>query len=190
MNLERSHWDAARFADSCAGCHATAVDPKEKAFAAVSLDCFTCHGRRAGRARQEAGAGPPVAETEGRGAGRDLDLRAVPRPHRQRRRRPAGPYPTNFVAGDNLFRDFRADFSDEALKALSTADRHVMENVRDVVVFGREAVTCLSCHDVHGRSSKKHHRVPEGDNCSDLPQGRRSGWNLKPFSNFSKTCGY
>ena len=70
------------------------------------------------------------------------------------------------MAGDNLFRDFQADFSDEALKALSTADRHVMENVRDVVVFGKESVTCLSCHDVHGRSSKKHHRVPKGDYCS------------------------
>ena len=26
------------------------------------------------------------------------------------------PYPNNFVAGDNLFRDFQVDFSDEALE--------------------------------------------------------------------------
>ena len=100
------------------------------------------------------------------------------------------PYPTNFVAGDNLFRDFQVDFSDEALNGLSTADRHVMENVRDVVVFGREAVTCLSCHDVHGRSSKKHHRVPKGDNCLTCHKADGSSGDLKPFSNFSKTCGY
>src|SRR4051794_7347286 len=43
-SAERPHWNMTQFADSCAGCHATAVDPKEKAFSAVALDCFACHG--------------------------------------------------------------------------------------------------------------------------------------------------
>src|SRR5262245_21759177 len=30
-SVERPHWHESRFADSCAGCHTTAVDPKEKA---------------------------------------------------------------------------------------------------------------------------------------------------------------
>ena len=43
-SLKDPHWDADRFAESCAGCHATAVDPKEKSFSVVSLDCYVCHG--------------------------------------------------------------------------------------------------------------------------------------------------
>ena len=37
-------WDKNHFADRCAGCHSTAVDPKTKSFAAFGLDCYTCHG--------------------------------------------------------------------------------------------------------------------------------------------------
>ncbi len=38
------HWNAKIFGDRCAGCHTTAVDVTSRAFSAVSLDCFTCHG--------------------------------------------------------------------------------------------------------------------------------------------------
>ena len=46
------------------------------------------------------------------------------------------PYPNNFVAGDNLFRDFRVDLTEMAIQKLNPADRHVQENVRDVVLLG------------------------------------------------------
>jgi predicted CXXCH cytochrome family protein len=189
VSVERPHWDAARFADSCAGCHTTAVDPKEKAFSAVSLDCFACHGN----VPAEHAKKPELAHLSPR---RKDDARVVTSICAQchvrtgKSKDTGRPYPTNFVAGDNLFRDFRADFSDAALAALSTADRHVMENVRDVVVFGREAVTCLSCHDIHGRSSKKHRRVAEGDNCLTCHTADGPKRDRKPFSTFSKTCGY
>ncbi len=41
---EQPHWDAERLPSDCAGCHATAVDPNTHAFAAVSIDCYACHG--------------------------------------------------------------------------------------------------------------------------------------------------
>ena len=44
VSPERPHWDIKTFGDSCAGCHTTAVDPKEKAFSSPSLDCYVCHG--------------------------------------------------------------------------------------------------------------------------------------------------
>jgi predicted CXXCH cytochrome family protein len=189
VSTDRPHWDAARFADSCAGCHTTAVDPKEKAFSAVSLDCFACHGS----VPAEHAKKPELAHLSPK---RAPDARVVTSICAQchvrtgRSKDTGRPYPTNFVAGDNLFRDFRADFSDAALLALSSADRHVMESVRAVVVFGREAVTCLSCHDVHGRSSKKHHRVPESDNCLTCHNADGPKRDRKPFSTFSKSCGY
>lgn len=189
VSVERPHWNAAQFADSCAGCHTTAVDPKEKAFSAVSLDCFACHGS----VPAEHAKKPELAHLSPK---RKDDARVVTSICAQchvrtgRSKDTGRPYPTNFVAGDNLFRDLRADFSDAALAALSSADRHVMENVRGVVVFGREAVTCLSCHDVHGRSSRKHHRAAEGDSCLTCHNAGGPKRDRKPFSAFSKTCGY
>src|SRR5262249_4616733 len=75
------------------------------------------------------------------------------------------PYPNQFVPGDNLFRDFQVDWSPEHLKKLNPADAHVLANVRDVVLLGKEDVTCLSCHDVHQQSSQKHRRVAPGESC-------------------------
>jgi predicted CXXCH cytochrome family protein len=189
FSAERPHWDATTFGDACAGCHTTAVDPKEKTFSALSLECFVCHGV------------PPAEhtkkpETALLTTGRKDEPRVVTAICAQchvrsgRSKSTGRPYPTNFVSGDNLFRDFRIDFSDAALQDLSTADRHVVENVRDVVVLGREAVTCLTCHDVHGGSARKHRLVPEGDSCLTCHQAEGPKRDRKSFSAHSKTCGH
>jgi hypothetical protein len=189
VSTERPHWEEARFGDSCAGCHATAVDPKQKAFSAISLDCFVCHGVVPAEHAKE----PALAHLSPK---RKDEARVVTSVCAQchlrscKSKETGRPYPTNFVAGDNLFRDFQADLSDEALRAASSADRHVMENVRDVVVFGRDGVTCLSCHDVHGRSAKKHHLVAQGGGCLTCHNADGPKRDRKPFTNFSKTCGY
>jgi predicted CXXCH cytochrome family protein len=189
LSPERPHWDARQFGHACAGCHATAVDPKEQAFSAPSLDCFVCHGI----VPPEHGKKPGLALLS---AARKDPARVVTSVCAQchvrtgTSRVTGRPYATNFVPGDNLFRDFQVDFSDQGLKGLSTADRHVLENVRDVVVLGRDSVTCLSCHDVHGRSSKKHHRVAKGDYCFNCHQREGPMWDVKPLSAGSKTCGY
>jgi hypothetical protein len=186
---DRPHWDATRFADSCAGCHTTAVDPREKTFSAVSLDCFACHGV----VPAEHAKKPELAHLSpsGKMEARVLTSICAQCHVRNGKSRETGrPYPTNFVAGDNLFRDFQVDFSDEALKGASTADRHVLENVREVVVFSRETVTCLSCHDVHRGSSRKHHGVAAGDSCLTCHQAGAPKSELKPFTRYSKTCGY
>ena len=189
VSTGRPHWDETRFGDSCAGCHATAVDTRQKAFSALSLDCFVCHGAvPAEHAKKPALAHlSPKRKDEARVV---TSICAQCHLRSGTSKETGRPYPTNFVAGDNLFRDFQADLSDEALRAASSADRHVMENVRDVVVFGREGVTCLSCHDVHGRSGKKHHRVPQSGGCLTCHNADGPKRDRKPFTNSSKTCGY
>src|SRR5262245_23082454 len=189
LSADRPHWDARQFGQSCAGCHATAVDPKEQAFSSPSLDCFVCHGN----VPPEHGKKPELAHLS---PARKDPARVVTSICAQCHARTGKsqstgrPYPTNFVAGDNLSRDLRVDFSDQGLGGLSTADRHVLENVRDVVVLGKESVTCLSCHDVHGRSSKKHHRVARGDSCLTCHHPEGPMRDVKPMSAGSKTCGY
>jgi predicted CXXCH cytochrome family protein len=189
VHTQRPHWNEKLFADSCAGCHTTAVDPKTQAFSALALDCVVCHGN----APLEHSKKPELAHlSRKRKEHPRVEMSICAQCHvRSGKSKSTGrPYPTNFVAGDNLFRDFEVDFSDEKLKTLSVLDRHVLENVRDVVVFGKEGLTCLSCHDVHGRSSKKHHRVPKSDYCLNCHHAEGPMRVLKPMSASSATCGY
>ena len=157
-------WNAETFGNRCAGCHATAVDTRTRAFSATSLDCFTCHGN---------------VELEHTKDVSRVFLSSKSREHRQitsacgqchlRRgtSRSSGlPYPNTFVAGDNLFRDFQVDFSDAAIKDLPAIEQHIYLNARDVVVFARSAMTCLACHDVHAQKSEKHKQLEHATICS------------------------
>ncbi len=186
---DKPHWDGSAFAAGCAGCHATAVDPATKRFAVVALDCYTCHGV----VPEEHGKDTRLAYLSKK---RNDPARVVTSicascHVRTGRSKATGlPYPDNFVAGDNLFRDFGVDLSPQALAALNPADRHVLENVRDVTVLGKEEVTCLSCHDVHKPSSRKHHKLAEDDSCATCHFETGSKKKTKPFEVHSKTCQY
>jgi predicted CXXCH cytochrome family protein len=94
------------------------------------------------------------------------------------------------VAGDNLFRDFQVDLSPAATVRLHPADRHVIENVRDVVARGDERVTCLSCHDVHRPSTARHRRLARRELCSTChdADGRRTTFRAEDLH--SPTCRY
>src|SRR5262245_18321748 len=99
------------------------------------------------------------------------------------------PYANIFVAGDNLFRDFRVDLSDGAIEKLNPGDRPVQENVRDVVVLGREDLTCLSCHSVHEQSAQKHRDVADGGICLNCHVADSKKTRVR-YEVHSKTCDY
>ncbi|MGE3818562.1 MAG: cytochrome c3 family protein [Isosphaeraceae bacterium] len=189
LDLDRPHWDVDTFGNACAGCHATGVESETRAFSAVSLDCYVCHG-----------AVDPKHST---GATRVLLSRSAPDPPRVlmsicaqchlrggRSKSSGLPYPNTFVAGDNLFRDFQVDLSPEAIARLHPTDRHVFENVRDVVARGDESLTCLSCHDVHRQSTARHRKVTRRALCVHChdPDGRETTHD--PQSAHSATCRY
>jgi len=94
------------------------------------------------------------------------------------------------VAGDNLFRDFQVDLSPEKISELNPADRHVLENVRAVAVLGKDETTCLTCHDIHKKSSKKHHIVPVDATCVICHPATGSKKIHKEYEVHSKICGY
>src|SRR5262249_55157170 len=131
------HWDTERFAESCAGCHATGVDWQQGTFTAISLDCYACHGEVSlehtkkksqvylGKKQQD----PARVVTS---ICAQCHLRGG------KSRSTSLPFSNNFVAGDNLFRDFEFDFAPAHLRSLNPGDRHVAENVRDVVLLGKE----------------------------------------------------
>ena len=186
---DNARWDMTKFADSCAGCHTTGVDPKTRAFSSPALDCYVCHGEATldhskdtslmllSRARKD----PPRVV---------ISICASCHIRSAKSRSTGLPYPNNFVAGDNLFRDFQIDFSDEAIAKLNPADRHVLENVRDVVLFGKDDLACLACHDVHKDSSKKHRDVAELPLCLNCHNAAGPKSARKQYQVHSSACEY
>ena len=186
---DKPAWDERRFGDRCAGCHSTAVEAKSKSFSAFGLDCYTCHGD------------VDLAHTS------DTSKVLLSKKHRSdslviasicaqchlrggKSRSSGLPYANNFVAGDNLFQDFDVDFSKADDESLNPGDRHVLRNVRDVVVSGQTTPTCLSCHQVHAGTSTKHRRVLRADICWDC---HTTGGPFKPAKVYavkSAVCEY
>lgn len=184
-----AHWEEQRFADKCAGCHATAVDPENRAYSALSLDCFVCHGEVDVEHTKE----PSLALLNAKEPGSPKVITSICAQCHLRggRSKSAGtPYPNNFVAGDNLFRDFEYDFAQAAIDKLDPNERHVVENIRDVALLGKQEVTCLTCHDVHKSSSKKHRILEETDACATCHELEAPKSEPLPFAKHNKTCEY
>ena len=159
-------WDRQLFAASCAGCHATAVDPKTQTFSAFSIDCYSCHGNvNMDHTRDKS---LMLLSSQGRREDPRVVTSLCAQCHlRGSSSRSTGlPYPSNFIAGDNLFLDLTADLTRAEDPALNAADRHVWRNVRDVVVEG-QTTTCLSCHQVHKDSTLRHRRLLRAPICAE-----------------------
>ena len=158
------------------------------AFSAFGLDCYTCHG---------------VVNLEHTGdtalnwlsKKRRDDVEAVTAIGAQchlrggKSRTTGLPHANNFVAGDNLFKDYAVDFSRADDENLNAGDRHVWRNVRDVVV-GRSDVKCISCHRVHANSSDKHRRVLTGAICLECHNAQGPRKAVKRYRVQSALCEY
>lgn len=185
----QAKWDSEVFALQCAGCHATAVDPESHAFAMASIDCFSCHGDAPEEHANDAKL-MPLAKARQDAPAVVTSICASCHVRFGKSRSTGLPYSTNFVAGDNLFKDFQVDFSVLDDGKLNPADAHVMENIRDVVVYGRESVTCLSCHDVHNGTSKKHRVLPVTQSCQHCHDAGDPIKGHKEYEVHSERCQY
>jgi len=189
VEMESQEWDQDRFADRCAGCHATAVDASTKAFAAYGLDCYTCHG--AVPLEHSTDTSKVWLSRKRRTAGRAITSICAQCHLRGGQSRSTGlPYPNNFVAGDNLFQDFQVDFSRAEDPSLNPGDRHVLRNVRDVAVRGVETLSCLNCHQVHANSSARHRRVLRAPICFDCHAAEGPFQKPRAHVVASPTCEY
>ena len=171
-------WQPDVFATKCAGCHTTGVDPTTHAFSAYAFDCYACHGE----VSAEHTTKPELAWIGSHDAHEPRAIVAICAQCHLRggHSQSTGlPYPNNFVAGDDLFADFKADLSREYDKTMNPADRHAYTYTRNVVERGSKQ-TCLECHRVHGRPElKKVYCI----DCDDAPG--------KPATKLrSETCLY
>jgi len=192
---ETARWDANTFANRCAGCHTTAVNSQSRTFAALSLDCFTCHGD------------VDLDHTK------DVRLALLSSKNRPPREvisicgqchlrggittSTGLPYPNTFVPGDNLFRDFQVDFSDTAIASVPDIDQHIFLNARNVAMLDQRETTCLTCHDLHDQSTDKHQQVPKQSICNSCHVSGSGSLELReavhPSARLrahSRTCDY
>jgi len=188
-HTDAPHWDTEHFAKRCAGCHATAVDPELQAYTTVAHDCYVCHGDASLDHTNDPSLMPLAKE---RHDPPRVVVSVCGSCHiRFGRSKASGlPYPTNFVAGDNLFRDFEVDFGLADDERVNPSDRHVLANIRDVVLYGREEMTCLTCHDVHGDSSAKHRDVPDQAYCALCHDPSQPKSKHLTYEVHSKLCEY
>jgi predicted CXXCH cytochrome family protein len=196
-NVDRPAWDRDRFANRCAGCHTTAVNPATKSFSAFGLECYTCHGAvtldHTTNTKLVWWSGPRRNATD------FLEVQAMTsicaQCHlRDGRSRSTGlPYPNTFVAGDNLFQDFEVDFTKADAAGLNPVDRHVLRAVRDVVVTsstGATMPTCLSCHRLHDSSTAKHRLIPKSAICFDCHREEGAKLITMTYTVDSPICEY
>jgi predicted CXXCH cytochrome family protein len=184
----RAEWDAQKFAAKCIGCHMTGVDPASLRPFETFVGCEACHGpyddRHTGgtvfmRFAKKAKETPQMIAS----ACGSCHLRGG------QSRSTARPFANNFVSGDNLFKDFAFDFSHAADPGLNAMDAHVQRNVRDIVLLGRDNLTCLSCHKLHSTGSTLHRRQPKSDYCY-VCHKTEPFKELKPDEVHSAVCEY
>ena len=181
-------WDKDKFANRCAGCHTTAVDSSTGRFSQFGLDCYTCHG--AVDLKHSNDISLILLSKKRRNDPKVITSLCAQCHLRGGKSSSTGlPYPNNFVAGDNLFRDFEVDFTKADDQGLNAGDRHIWRNVRDVALYGDDSITCLSCHQVHNNSSFKHRRVLRSPLCSECHQGEGFK-NIKSYTVQSSLCEY
>lgn len=163
-NQDSIDWNPSIFADRCAGCHTTAVDTESRTHSTISLDCVTCHGL------VELEHTEDISKVFLSKASLDPNhvTSICSQCHlRGGRSKSSGlPYPNTFVPGDNLFRDFEVDLSEQTISQLPQIEQHVYINVRDVVRTGQSSLTCVSCHEVHGNSSETHQGLSDSAICA------------------------
>ncbi|MBX9788378.1 MAG: hypothetical protein K2Y37_05640 [Pirellulales bacterium] len=185
----KPHWDHERFANRCAGCHATAVDPETRNFATVSLDCCACHGDGPLEHSNEPEL-MPLAKTRKDSPQVVISICASCHIRFGESKATGRPYATNFVAGDNLFRDFRWDWALADDAAINPGDRHVLDLVREVALFGNGDMTCLSCHEVHPGTSLAHRKLPRTAYCAHCHEPGKPLTEHKRYVVHSKLCEY
>lgn len=193
IDKDQPQWNQEKFGNSCAGCHATAVDVKTKTFTTFGLDCYTCHGEVN---LQHTNDTKLMILSKQRRKEPELITSICAQCHlRESRSQSTGlPYPNNFVAGDNLFQDLTVDFAKADDEKLNPIERHIYRNVRDVVVEGKTAATCITCHQVHFESRTlsmaRHQALPRGPMCFDCHVNQSSFKAVKPFTMSSRVCEY
>jgi predicted CXXCH cytochrome family protein len=82
------------------------------------------------------------------------------------------------------------DWSDKHLDSLDPTERHTLDNVRNVIIFEKNQLTCLTCHSVHAQSTAQHQQLDEQAFCLNCHNAGEPKTTIKPHRRHSPLCGY
>ena len=200
VNKTPFHWDEKIFGRQCAGCHTTAVDSRTQAFSATGIDCYACHGVVDLNHAKDTSL---VFLSKKRNDSPSVIASTCGQCHiRTGKSKASGlPYANNHVVGDNLFADFEVDLSSESLAAAPPRERHILANIRDSLHFQKQpkrngeiaanqSTTCLSCHNVHRASVRKHRKIAPSDYCHICHQPPDMELTYNRKEKHHALCGY
>ena len=188
LSADKKTWDKQAFAERCAGCHTTAVDPRTHAFSTSSLDCYACHGVVPENHPNDTSL-VWFSKKHAKDPKQITSICAQCHLRDGKSKLNGLPYANNFVAGDNLFDDFQVNLAEAGDASLSPGDRHIVRNVREVLKDGSD-VTCITCHKIHDNTSAKHRFVLSGPICLDCHNADGPKKVVKPYKVHSKLCEY
>ena len=95
------------------------------------------------------------------------------------------------MAGDNLFKDFQVDFGKADDPKLNPADRHVLENVRDVVLYGqRDDDLPKLPRRAHGHRARSTAICPSSSPASTATTTGAADQGHKTYEVHSERCEY
>lgn len=184
----KSDWESSKFSEKCEGCHTSGLNSETKLPFEYFVGCESCHGpynpkhannaafiRFSKKSRETA---QMIASTCG-----SCHLRGG------RSRSTDRPWPNNFVAGDNMFKDFVFDFALSDDPYLNPIDKHVQQNIRDIAMRGKVDLTCLSCHALHPSNTEKHQQRQRSAYCMICHESD-SYKSLKHYEAHSSVCEY
>lgn len=181
-------WQKDKFAKQCAGCHATAVDSKTLAYSEVGIDCYACHGLV--DLDHSNDTSKIFLSKKRRSDVMAITMTCAQCHLRGGKSRATGlPWPDNYTAGGDLFKDYDVDFARADDPQLNAGDRHVWKNVRDVVKNSGD-VSCISCHRIHENSSSRHRRVLTSAICLECHNADGPKKALKSYTVHSTLCEY
>ena len=190
----KNTWDQHTFGDRCVGCHMTAVDTESRSFSSLAIDCVACHGvvNLQHSKQPELALLSPSKKQDALVATSICGQCHLRGGHS---RSTGLPYPNTFVPGDNLFLDYQVDLTRDAINGVPPTDRHIFQNVAEVVHGTKTDLTCLSCHNVHQNSSEKHQSLPDSQICQvchnkDHTELTDEYLQSRPPRGHSATCKY
>ena len=181
-------WEKGKFNKQCAGCHATAVDPKTNAYAEIGIDCYACHGIV--DLEHTTDTSKIFLSKKQRTDAKAITATCAQCHLRGAKSKSTGlPWPAVYTAGQDLLQDYAVDWSRADDPNLNPGDRHVWKSARDVLRDGGDT-TCISCHRVHQNSSERHRRVLTSAICQDCHNAEGPKKAVKTYTVSSPTCDY
>lgn len=140
-------WQDNVFEKQCVGCHATAVNPETGEFSSVALDCYSCHGNVPEDHATRKGTAL-LSKTRKAAATEVVSICGSCHLRGGRSKTTGRPYPYAYVAGDDLFQDFKVDLQLDKKASIDASDTHIYVKTRAVIAGGSDK-TCTECHRIH-----------------------------------------